>query len=82
MTSTELLSDTISKIYHLEAAKLQEANQLISKLLKEEPKKEKRVAGKYKGQFIMKGNFDDPLPQDVLNGFNGRGRRSLKNVIC
>ena len=64
MISTELLSDTINKIYHLKGAKLQEANQLISRLLDEAPKKQKRVAGKYKGQFIMKDNFDDPLPEE------------------
>lgn len=71
MTTTELISDTINKIYRLKAIELQEANQVISTLLEKEPKKKKRVGGKYKGYFIMKEDFDDPLPQDILDGFNG-----------
>ena len=71
MTTTELISDTINKLYHLKASELQEANKLISNLVKEEPKKKERVGGKYKGQFVLKDNFDDPLPQEILDGFNG-----------
>ena len=62
MTTTELMSDTISKLYHLKDGELKHANELISALVKEEGKPKERVGGKYKGQFVLKDNFDDPLP--------------------
>lgn len=72
MQNHKLLSDTISKIYHLKSAQLQQANEMISGLLREEPKEEKRQGGKYKGQFVLKKDFDEPLPDDILNVFNGQ----------
>ena len=71
MTKTDLLSDTVNKLYHLKEEELRKANQLISELVTERPVKEKRIAGKYRGRFVMKENFDDPLPQEILDGFNG-----------
>lgn len=29
----------------------------------------KRVPGRGKGKIVMSGNFDDPLPDEVLKGF-------------
>ncbi len=71
MSKSDLLSDTVNKLYHLKEEELREANRLISELLAAEPKKKKRIGGKYQGQFSMKDNFDDPLPQEILDGFNG-----------
>ena len=71
MAKTDLLSDTVNKLYHLKEEELRKANHLISELLTERPVQKKRVGGKYRGQFVMKENFNDPLPQDVLDGFNG-----------
>ena len=67
MTKTDLLSDTVNKLYHLQEEELRKANELISALLTEKPTKKKRIGGKYRGQFVMKENFDDPLPQDILD---------------
>ena len=69
MIKNNLLSDTVNKLYQLKEEELQKANQLISELLTEGSKKEKRVGGKYRGQFVIKDNFDDPLPRDILDGF-------------
>ena len=71
MSKSDLLSDTVNKLYYLKEEELREANRLISELLAEEPKKKKRIGGKYQGQFSMKGDFDDPLPQEILDGFKG-----------
>jgi len=71
MTTTELISDAIHKLYHLKGAKLQKAVEMLSQLAEEKPTKKEGVGGKYKGQFVLKENFDDPLPKEILDGFNG-----------
>ena len=32
----------------------------------------RRQLGRLAGRFIVPGDFDAPLPEDVLNGFEGR----------
>lgn len=71
MTTTELISDGIQKLYHLKGAKLQKAIEILSQLAEDQPTKKERVDGRYKGQFVLKDNFDDPLPKEILNGFTG-----------
>ncbi len=65
------MSDTINKLYHLEDGELKRINELISALTKQENSQKKRVGGKYKGQFVIKDDFDDPLPPSILKGFAG-----------
>lgn len=38
----------------------------------QDPRRQLRVPGKGKGRFKMKRGFDDPLPDEVLNSFEGR----------
>jgi prevent-host-death family protein len=39
----------------------------------DDERKALRVPGKGKGRFRMTADFDDPLPDDVLASFEGRG---------
>jgi antitoxin (DNA-binding transcriptional repressor) of toxin-antitoxin stability system len=42
----------------------------IARLIVEPPKVLKpRIPGQYEGQFIVPDNFNDPLPDDILEGF-------------
>ncbi len=40
-----------------------------------EPSRQPRRPGSAKGKFVMHDNFDDPLPDDLLDLFEGKGDR-------
>jgi hypothetical protein len=44
------------------------------------PKKGQRVLGIFRGQFTVPDNFDAPLPDDLLDLFEGRKPKHPKKV--
>jgi prevent-host-death family protein len=48
------------------------AGKPMVRLVPIEPKKERRKLGTLAGQFRVPDNFDDPLPDEVLDAFEGR----------
>ena len=43
-----------------------------------EPPKEPRPIGLCKGQFVVPDDFDDPLPDDILNAFYGEEGTAIR----
>lgn len=48
------------------------AGKPVARLVQYEPKKQPRKLGTLAGQFRVPDDFDDPLPDDVLDAFEGR----------
>jgi prevent-host-death family protein len=48
------------------------AGKPVARLVPVEPKKEPRQLGTLAGLFRLPDDFDDPLPDDVLDAFEGR----------
>jgi prevent-host-death family protein len=48
------------------------AGKPIARLVPIERKQERRKLGTMAGQFRVPDDFDDPLPDDILDGFEGR----------
>ena len=48
------------------------AGKPIARLVPIEQKKERRKLGTLAGQFHVPDDFDDPLPDDILDAFEGR----------
>jgi prevent-host-death family protein len=48
------------------------AGKPIARLVPIEPKKERRKLGTLAGQFHVPDDFDDLLPDDILDAFEGR----------
>jgi prevent-host-death family protein len=48
------------------------AGKPIARLVPIERKQERRKLGTLAGQFRVPDDFDDPLPDDILDGFEGR----------
>jgi prevent-host-death family protein len=48
------------------------AGKPVARLVPFERKKERRELGTLAGQFRVPDDFDDPLPDDILDAFEGR----------
>ena len=52
----------------------------VARLVPVPPKKGQRVLGIFRGQFTVPDNFDAPLPDDLLDLFEGRKPKHPKKV--
>jgi len=52
----------------------------VARLVPVPPKKAQRVLGIFRGQFTVPDDFDAPLPDDLLDLFEGRKPKHLKKV--
>ncbi|MGB2899042.1 MAG: type II toxin-antitoxin system Phd/YefM family antitoxin [Candidatus Acidiferrum sp.] len=52
----------------------------VARLVPVPPKKAQRVLGIYRGQFTVPDDFDAPLPDDLLDLFEGRTAKRPKKV--
>ena len=52
----------------------------VARLVPVPPKKAQRVLGIYRGQFTVPDDFDAPLPDDLLDLFEGRKPKRPKKV--
>ena len=52
----------------------------VARLVPVPPKKAQRVLGIFRGQFTVPDDFDAPLPDDLLDPFEGRKPKHLKKV--
>ena len=52
----------------------------VARLVPVPPKKAQRVLGIYRGQFTVPDDFDAPLPNDLLDLFEGRKPKRPKKV--
>lgn len=52
----------------------------VARLVPVPPKKAQRVLGIYRGQFTVPDDFDAPLPDDLLDLFEGRMPKRPKKV--
>ena len=69
MTQNEIKKELYKKIDQMDAAKLHQLRHVVADLMKLPPVSEKRIGGKYKGQFKIKEGFDE-LPDDFMAAFN------------
>jgi prevent-host-death family protein len=52
----------------------------VARLVPVPPKKAQRVLGIYRGEFTVPDDFDSPLPEAVLELFEGRKKKRTKKV--
>ncbi len=52
----------------------------VARLVPMPPEKAKRVLGMFRGQFSVPEDFDAPLPDDLLDLFEGRKPRRSKRA--
>jgi prevent-host-death family protein len=52
----------------------------VARLVPVPPKKAQRVLGIYRGQFSVPDDFDAPLPDDLLDLFEGRKPKRSKKA--
>jgi len=50
----------------------------VARLIPMPPEKTKRVLGMFRGQFSVAEDFDAPLPDEILDLFEGRRSRKKK----
>ena len=50
------------------------AGKPVARLVPLEPKRKERIPGTYAGRIRIGADFEAPLPDDVLDGFEGAGR--------
>ncbi|MGH6921951.1 MAG: type II toxin-antitoxin system Phd/YefM family antitoxin [Geminicoccaceae bacterium] len=70
------LSTLIERVRLGEEIVITEAGEPVARLVAEHSRKPRRP-GSAKGQFVMHDSFDDPLPDDLLDLFEGKGDRLL-----
>lgn len=68
MTQNEIREELHKSIDQMDAAKLRQLRRWVAELMKKSSGPEKRVGGKYKGQFKIKEGFDE-LPDDFMAAF-------------
>lgn len=67
------LSKLLNRVQAGEEIIIARAGDPVAKLVPLEPKIEDRVPGTAKGQMWMAPDFDAPLPDDLLDAFEGLG---------
>jgi prevent-host-death family protein len=73
------LSTLIERVRLGEEIVITEAGEPVARLVAERSSsRAPRRLGSAKGQFVMHDNFDDPLPDDLLDLFEGKGGKSLR----
>ena len=70
------LSTLIERVRLGEEIVIAEAGGPVARLVAEHSR-EPRRPGSAKGKFVMHDNFDDPLPDDLLDLFEGKGDKLL-----
>jgi prevent-host-death family protein len=70
------LSKLIERVRLGEEIVITEAGEPVARLVAERSR-EPRRPGSAKGKFVMHDNFDDPLPDDLLDLFEGKGDKLL-----
>jgi hypothetical protein len=68
MTQSKIREELHKTIDRMDAAKLRQLHLVVAGLMKLPPTPEKRIGGKYKGQFKIKEGFDE-LPDDFMAAF-------------
>lgn len=70
MNANELKTLVYQQIEHLDDAQLKKLHELLDQELSQDVTdiSKKRVGGKYKGQFIIKEDFDQ-MPDDFMSAF-------------
>lgn len=66
------LSRLLDAVAAREEVTIAKAGKPVARLVPIEPKKERRKLGTLAGQFRVPEDFDDPLPDDILDAFEGR----------
>ena len=67
------LSKLLEEVAKGEEVIISKAGKPVAKLVPVEKRTVKRKAGSMKGKIRISKDFDAPLPEDVLSGFEGRG---------
>ena len=62
-------SKLIARVRAGEEIVVAKAGTPVAKLVPIEAKPKRRVPGSARGQFVIHDNFDDPLPDDILDSF-------------
>jgi antitoxin (DNA-binding transcriptional repressor) of toxin-antitoxin stability system len=70
------LSATIERVRPGEEIVIALAGVPVVQLVRE-PSREPRQPGRAKGMFVIHENFHDPLPDDLLDLFEGKGDKLL-----
>jgi prevent-host-death family protein len=70
------LSELVERVRLGEEIVLTEAGEPVARLVAEHSRKP-REPGSAKGQLVIHDNFDDPLPDDLLDLFEGKGDKFL-----
>ncbi len=66
------LSKLIARARKGEEIVLAKAGKPVAKIVPFEPAPQRRVPGSARGQFTMSDDFDAPLPDDILDAFEGK----------
>ncbi len=66
------LSHLLEAVVRGEEVVIARAGTPIARLVPYEPKTERRRLGTLAGTFTVPDDFDDPLPDDILDSFEGR----------
>ncbi len=68
------LLEIISGLHPGEEVQIMQGDRAIARLILNDlqpadGQRQPRISGQYVGQFIVPDNFNDPLPDDILDGF-------------
>jgi prevent-host-death family protein len=66
------LSRLLARVERGEEIVIAKAGRPVARLLPFEPRDQARVLGGARGQIVIADDFDAPLPDDILAGFEGR----------
>ena len=73
LRTVEALIDEKGRVHLLEQVKLDAPRRALLTILNEQPRNEmQRPYGLCAGEFIVPEDFDAPLPEELLNLFEGR----------
>jgi prevent-host-death family protein len=52
----------------------------VARLVPVRSKDERRKLGMFRGQFVVPDDFDAPLPEEILDAFEGKEKRARKKA--
>jgi prevent-host-death family protein len=75
------LSKLLERVEKGEEIVIARAGKPIARLVPERPKRKKRQLGTAKGQIWMSDDFNDPLPDWLLDLFEGKGEEAKDDPL-
>jgi prevent-host-death family protein len=74
------LSRLLKRVMSGEEITIASRGKPVAQLVPIREKNSIRKLGMFEGKFVVPEDFDEPLPEEVLDAFEGKARRKRKNA--